>query len=157
VTGTVRGGRAIALASGLMLAGSAAWTQAGEPACLELASHPDRRPLAQVAGGEFEIAYVHSVTRTPVTERYSVEGATIVQTELRFVEHGPGLPTEADAGQRFERRPGGYVVTLERRFHEIVMRIGASQSPRLAVGSTVLDLAAWGDRPLVLSVCGKAR
>jgi hypothetical protein len=58
---------------------------------------------------------VHSVTRTPVDERYRVERGTIVQTRLRFEQHGPGLPTEADAGGTWTREGGAYVVTMERR------------------------------------------
>jgi len=153
----VRDGRAGALVSGLVLIVCATWAHAGGGACLALASHPDGEPLARIDASDFEIAYVHSVTRTPVVERYRLESGTIVQTELRFVEHGPGLPTEADPGQRLERREAGYVVTLDRRFREIVMRVGAAQSPRLSSGATTIDLARWGERSLLIGACGKTR
>ena len=46
----------------------------------------------------------HSVTRTPVDERYRVDGDAIVQTGIAFEQHGPGLPTEADAGGTLRAR-----------------------------------------------------
>ena len=125
-------------------------------ACLTLTSHPDGRPLAAVAVAqdppEFTITYVHSVTRTPVIERYAIAGSEIVETEMRFEQHGPGLPTEADAGGTFRRSDGGFVVTMYRHWPEIVMQLHRDQSPRLATGAFSLDLAQWGNRALSLGV-----
>ena len=120
-----------------------------------LASHPDGKPLAQVEAprGTFSIAYVHSVTRTPVDERYRVERGVIVQTRLRFEQHGPGLPTEADAGGTWTREGGAYVVTMQRVLDRIAMRVHADQKPRLAVDGDprAVDLAQWGNRAIALS------
>jgi hypothetical protein len=120
--------------------------------CLQFASHPDGTRLAEVATADsmFAVTYVHSVTRTPVTERYGVDGDTIVQTEIRFAQHGPGLPTQPDAGGTFEQRDGQLTMTLDRRFPAIVMRVNHAQSPRLAVDTRTFDLAAWGDRAIVV-------
>jgi hypothetical protein len=101
----------------------------GEPACIALAAHPEGGVVAQfdvpAAAPWFTVAYVHSVTRTPVVERYRVDNGTIVQTEIRFAQHGPGLPTQADTGGAFERRDGQFVVTMARRFPVVVMRVHA--------------------------------
>lgn len=123
--------------------------------CLMLASHPDGRPLAQVEAprGTFAIAYVHSVTRTPVDERYRVDGGAIVQTRIRFEQHGPGLPTQADAGGTWSREDGAFVVTMHRSFEAIAMRVHADQKPRLHVDGDprAVDLAQWGNRAIALS------
>jgi hypothetical protein len=120
-----------------------------------LASHPDGRPLAQIeaARDAFAITYVHSVTRTPVDERYRLDGATIVQVAIRFEQHGPGLPTEADAGGRWRREDGAYVVSMERRLDTIAMRVHADQKPRLTVDGDprAVDLAQWGNSAVGLS------
>ena len=125
-------------------------------ACLTLASHPDGTRLSLLALPEedtsFSITYVHSVTRTPVTERYHLSGNDIVETELHFEQHGPGLPTEADAGGTFTHSDGRFVVTMDRRFRAIVMQVHRDQSPRLMAGTRALDLAQWGNRALVLGV-----
>jgi hypothetical protein len=125
-------------------------------ACLTLGSHPDNAPLLQVAlpadDPSFMITYVHSVTRTPVMERYAISGSEIVETEMRFEQHGPGLPTEADKGGTFSHGDGGFVVTMDRHFPTIVMRVHRDQSPRLATGTRSLDLAQWGNRALLLGV-----
>jgi hypothetical protein len=140
--------RLAALASSL----AAAMAQA---ACLSIVARPEGAPLARLDGVDaFAVSYVHSVTRTPVEERYRVEGATIRQAEIRFVEHGPGLPTEADEGHAFRRRDGRFVVTMDRRFEAIAMRVHADQSPRLATAGRDVDLAAWGNRSIALVPAG---
>jgi hypothetical protein len=125
-------------------------------ACLTLASHPDGLRLAALAlpagDASFAITYVHSVTRTPVLERYEIAGGEIVETELRFEQHGPGLPTEADAGGTFTRSVEGFIVTMNRRFPAFVMQVHADQTPRLVVGARAMDLAQWGNRALALGV-----
>ena len=110
--------------------------------------------MLAVDGGEpdFTVTYVHSVTRTPVDERYTIDGNAIVETEIRFEQHGPGLPTEPDAGEAWTRRDGRYVVTMRRRFERIAMRVHADQKPVLAAGTRVVDLAQWGNRAIAIEV-----
>ena len=49
------------------------------------------------------------------------------------MQHGPGLPTEADAGGAWRREGDRFVVTAARRFDAIAMRVHRDQSPRLTV------------------------
>jgi hypothetical protein len=119
--------------------------------CLAIAAHPEGASLALLNAPTFAVGYVHSVTRTPVEERYALRGDAIVQSSMRFVEHGPGLPTESDAGYAFERTPQGFAVTMDRTFERIVMRVAGAQSPRLTAGDLEVDLARWGDRAIVLT------
>ncbi len=121
-------------------------------ACLELASHPDGVPLQRIAlpVSDFAITYMHSVTRTPVEERYRVDGAAIVETQMTFSQHGPGLPTAADTGSTMRTIDGRFVVTMARPFDTIVMRVHADQSPQLHAAGRATDLAAWGNRALAL-------
>jgi len=101
--------------------------------------------------GRFTLRYVHSVTRTPVEERYRVEGAALVQTELRFAEHGPGLPTAAADGEAWSREGNQFVVRMTRPFDGIRARVDPAQSPRLATATSDVDLAQWGARPVVVA------
>ena len=100
---------------------------------------------------EFTISYVHSVTLTPVLESYKLAGGEIVETAMRFEQHGPGLPTEADAGGSFTRSDGRFIVTMDRHFQTIVMQVHRDQVPRLNAGTRSLDLAQWGNRALALA------
>ena len=123
-------------------------------ACLELASHPDGAALERIAlpasAPDFTLTYVHSVTRTPVEERYRVDGATLVETQMSFSQHGPGLPTAADAGSTMRTVDGRFVVTMARGFEAIVMRVHADQAPELHASGRAINLAAWGNRALAL-------
>ena len=140
--------RMVALLAGLAL------LPAARAACLVVAAHPDGPSLARVAiaasDPTFTLTYVHSVTRTPVRESYRIDGDSIVQTEIRFEQHGPGLPTEADEGGRFEQRNGQFIVTMHRRFASFAMRVHADQQWRLVAAGQRIDLATWGNRALVL-------
>jgi len=133
-----------------------AWiaADAASAACVLLAP-PDGSPLARIPIDDrnpaFRVTYVHSVTRTPVEEFYRVEGARIVETEIRFVQHGPGLPTAPDAGGAFERRDGKFVVRGNRSFDTIVMRVHADQQPTLIAGAHSVELARWGNRALAMT------
>lgn len=142
------------LGIGVMLVPGLAAAAVG-PACLAIASHPDGTPLAQAeaARGDFTISYVHSVTRTPVEERFRAEGAALVETEMRFRRHGPGLPTEADPGGTWRREGDTYVVTMDRHFGAIPIRVHADQRWRLTVDGDPrpVNLAQWGNRAIVLS------
>lgn len=125
-------------------------------ACLTLGSYPNVTPLAEmelpVGSSDFSLVYVHSVTHTPVAERYHIDGGQIVETRLEFEQHGPGLPTEADSGGTFSVRDGHFFVTMNRQFPAIVMQVHADQAPRLVIGTHSRDLAQWGNRALVLGV-----
>lgn len=142
---------------GLLLVPGIALAAGAHAACLTLASHPDGRPLGQVeasgASPAFAIRYLHSVTRTPVEERYRIDGASIEETEIRFSQHGPGLPTEADVDGTWRRDGDTFVATMHRRFDTIAMRVHADQSPRLSVEGDPrpVDLAQWGNRSLALA------
>ena len=123
-------------------------------ACLLLAAHPDGAVLTRIAvasnAPEFAITYMHSVTRTPVEERYRIDGSTIVETQMTFIQHGPGLPTAADAGGSMSVVDGRNVVTMARRFDTVVMRVHADQSPQLHIAANATNLTAWGNRALAL-------
>ena len=129
-------------------------TAALDAACLSLSANPGGTTLRQlelpVGEPVFTITYVHSVTRTPVVETYHAEGNAIVQTQIRFAQHGPGLPTQADDSGTFERRDGQFVLSMARRFPVVVMRVHADQRPRLATGAGTVDLAEWGNRSVAL-------
>ena len=146
------GGPGAACASALLL--GLALPGIALAACLKLASHPDGATLERMAlpasAPDFTITYIHSVTRTPVEERYRVDGATIVETQMSFSQHGPGLPTAADAGSTMQTVDGRFVVTMARSFDEIVMRVHADQSPQLQAAGRTTNLAQWGNRALVL-------
>jgi hypothetical protein len=123
-------------------------------ACVILAP-PNSPPLAHIPIDDrdptIRVTYLHSVTRTQVDEAYRVEGTHIVQTEIRFVEHGPGLPTAPDPGGTFEHDDGKFLVRGQRSFDTIVMRVHADQQPVLVAGTQSLDLARWGNRALAMT------
>jgi hypothetical protein len=128
---------------------------AGPALCIQVTAHPEETALASVplpvADPGFTITYVHSVTRTPVVETYAASPERFVQTSIRFEQHGPGLPTEAGAGERWQRVDGRFVVTMARPVATIRMRVHADQAPILEAAGAIVALTQWGNRPIGLS------
>lgn len=145
--------RAVCAALALVAASAA---HAAPSGCVVLDGVPEGPRLATLMpaapGRTFSVTYIHSVTHTPVLETYRIDGSTLVQTSIEFTEHGPGLPTAPDAGQSWRDIDGRFVVTLDRHFDSIRMRVHRDQSPRLLDGARSVDLAQWGNRPVVLGV-----
>jgi hypothetical protein len=119
--------------------------------------------VAEVAGGTalevvpldvdkpvFNITYVHSVTRTPVTETYRVDDDGITQTSISFTVPGSGLPTEGTPGEKWERRDGRTVVTMARPLAGIRMRVDPAQQPALYAAGKSYALAQWSGRSIAL-------
>ena len=106
--------------------------------------------LATGPAGSFDLTYIHSVTRTPVVETYRVEADALVQTSIAFDSHGPGLPTQPDAGETWREVDGRFVVSMARRFERIRMRVHRDQSPQLHITGGTIDLAQWGNRAIEL-------
>ena len=106
-------------------------------------------PVAN-AHGTFALAYTHSVTRSPIVETYRATSDGLVQTAIRFDEHGPGLPTAATRNEQWRTRDGHFEVTMARPLESVVIRVHGDQSPRLIVDERTIDVAQWGNRPLVL-------
>ncbi|MDO6656392.1 DUF1850 domain-containing protein [Anaerobacillus sp. 1_MG-2023] len=74
----------------------------------------------------FDIRYTHSVHKTPVQESYYVsESGEIVQYELSYENFAIGMPSNADAGERFVQDKDGYKIKdMNRKFPFIDMRTG---------------------------------
>ena len=143
-----------ALVAAAMLACAAPAAALAPDTCLVVSAPPQNEPLALVrldpANPVFTITYVHSVTRTPVEEIYRVDDEGLTETSIAFTEHGPGLPTEGAPGETWTRRDGRFVVTMERRFTGIRMRVSSEQQPALLSAGKSYALAQWGNRSLAL-------
>ncbi|MBE3636766.1 DUF1850 domain-containing protein [Mangrovicoccus algicola] len=105
--------------------------------------------------GTFELSFIHSVSRTPVTDAYRVERGEIVQTRETFMAHGAGLPSIANdidaTGWRHE--DGHFILDMHRRTGPIPLRIQAQYENTLHIAGTDLPLADLGHSALTLAPC----
>lgn len=109
-------------------------------------------PVRQV-----DLTYLHSVTKTPVRETLALDAGGFVQQRIEFFVPGPGLPTEALPGERFERLPDRFVYdNMQRRIGVLHMRVDPAQEQALQTGGTTHALTRWGATALRLSThdCG---
>ena len=107
------------------------------------------------AAREVELSYQHSVTRTLVRETLAIDGQGFVQQRIEFSVPGPGLPTEALPGERFERRADGFVYDhMQRRIGVLQMRVDPAQAQTLRVAGTHHPLTRWGATSLRLDISG---
>ncbi|WP_136680714.1 DUF1850 domain-containing protein [Neptunomonas sp. XY-337] len=102
----------------------------------------------------FSLSFIHSVSLTPVTDRYRIEqdsaGYRIVQTAEHFIAHGQGLPSmlgEPDA-IAFEHKEGEFVLHMERPIPDLLVRTDARFKNRLHTDNTTINLNQWSDNGL---------
>lgn len=112
-----------------------------------------RRPVT--AGERFELRHVHSVTRRPVRETFSVAGAEgIAMEQLWFDEFGANLPagpeTIGEVTTSFERTADGFVVDHHGRLLPTVpLRVGGPSVDHVLI-------FADGQRLRLLTVADRA-
>jgi len=83
-----------------------------------------REPVS--AGDVLEIRYIHSIHRTPVEERYHIDGeGQIVLDSVRYKSYGVGMLSELEPGETFRLEDGAMIVAnLNRAIGSIPLRIG---------------------------------
>lgn len=108
-----------------------------------------------VENGRFELSFIHSVSLTPVTDYYRLletEDAVpaIRQTAEVFVTHGQGLPSLVDEpdATAFENRDGHFVLTMDRRIDNLIVRTDQRFRNRLHTGDSTFNLNQWPDAGL---------
>jgi hypothetical protein len=103
----------------------------------------------------FSLSFIHSVSITPVTDHYSVEGDAILQTSEVFMAHGAGLPSfSGDVGATgWHHENGEFTFEMHRPIGTMIVRVQAEYQNILHIGSRKIRLADWGDGALRLSVC----
>ena len=98
------------------------------------------------AGDEFEIAYVHSVSNSPVTGYFRVtEKAEIQPVGTGFSAFGPGLPW---AAEQIERRPDGSMFvrqTEEPTRDELRIWVSGTTADVLRIRGDTIALITEGD------------
>ena len=105
-----------------------------------------------VSGGSLvELRYLHSVTRTIVRETLGLDPRGFVQQRIEFLEQGPGLPTQALAGERYVRLPDRFVYeNMQRTIGVLDMRVDPAQRQELEADGVTHSLTRWGRRSLRL-------
>jgi len=100
------------------------------------------------AGQSVVLAYTHSVEKTPVEDRYVVEGDRLRMTGTWFQSHGAGLP----ADEPIERVDGGFLVERSTTHERLHVAVGETAGHELVVGEERHDLVALGAASVVLFV-----
>ena len=113
------------------------------------------RRVSTAADGTFSLSFIHSVSKTPVIDRYLLRDGVIVQTAEIFHAHGAGLPSIANdldaTGWRHEN--GSFILDMERLTGPIHLRVQAAYKNTLHNGSTDLPLASLGASVITLAPC----
>ncbi|MFV0359360.1 DUF1850 domain-containing protein [Tropicimonas sp.] len=115
--------------------------------------------LATGPEGEFALSFIHSVSKTPVTDLYRLTDGRIVQIAEIFEAHGAGLPSvAAEVGATGWRHENGrFILDLARPTGPIALRIQAEYANTLHVAGSALPLARLGLPALTLAPCPKEK
>ena len=149
----------IAGALALMLAACTASGSRSNPAhlCLTVSRFPSQLMLGQYPlppDGGFSLAFIHSVSNTPVRDDYQTIDTRIIQTAETFQAHGAGLPSGLDAvdATGWEHRDGQFVIRLQRHISRLIVRTDRNYRNRLTIDRQEINLNGWADQALELTI-----
>lgn len=105
----------------------------------------------------FSLGFIHSVSRTPVRDIYTVRAGAIVQTSEIFEAHGAGLPSMADElnATAWRHENGHFILDMDRPIGSMIVRIQAAYDNTLRIGEHTLLLATLGQSALRISACAR--
>ncbi|MCP4118649.1 MAG: DUF1850 domain-containing protein [Desulfobacteraceae bacterium] len=125
--------------------------------CLVVSTFPGlgelgRYPLGSANG--FSLSFIHSVSVTPVIDRYEVVENNIVQTSETFMAHGAGLPSSVDepGGVSWTQENNEFCLHMDRPIEKLVVRTDRNYKNRLLIGDLTVNLNQWEDQALLISV-----
>ncbi|MHA6346599.1 DUF1850 domain-containing protein [Roseivivax sp. CAU 1761] len=157
---TLRGTGRAALAA-LLVAAAPAPAGASDPDAAWLCLSETRGRQAEIArlplgpGRDFELSFIHSVSRTRVRDSYRIDRGEIVQLRETYLAHGAGLPSGAEApdATRWRHEGGRFILDMHRRTGPIALRVQPEFENMLHTDGTDLALADLGRRALTLAPC----
>jgi hypothetical protein len=125
--------------------------------CLVVRTFPGHTELGRYplgSGNGFSLSFIHSVSVTPVTDRYEVVKNKIVQTSETFMAHGAGLPSSVDepGGLRWTHENNEFCLTMNRPIEKLVVRTDRNYKNRLIIEDRTVNLNQWEDQALLISV-----
>lgn len=137
-----------ALAAILLCAGGSEASRACPDPVLAVIGLRDGLTRVEIPTQAFTLSWRHSVSLTPVEADYIIEpDGRIVQTEERFVAHGPGMAYD---GEGWSEREGEMVLPLHRPVPRLILRTAPDHENRLIVGDQTINLTRWPATPLEL-------
>jgi hypothetical protein len=105
----------------------------------------------ELGDDSFDLTFIHSVSLTPVIDKYVViskgDQLSIRQTGEHFLAHGQGLPSlvnEPDA-YSFETKNGEFILKLNRAIHDLIVRTDSRFQNRLHTADVMVNLNQWSD------------
>jgi len=130
---------------------------ANECVQLVVTQFPEERELGRYCLGSdktFSLSFIHSVSKTRVTDVYEIRDGRIIQTKELFKDHGAGLPSSPTepGGLFWEKTREWFILHMERPIPRLVVRTDALYENRLTLASGVIDLNQWNDQALLLYV-----
>lgn len=135
-----------ALAAVLLCAGGSDTSRACSDGALAVIGLRDGLTRIEIPAQAFTLSWRHSVSLTRVEADYIVKpDGQILQTEERFVAHGPGMAYD---GEGWIQRDGEMVLPLHRPVPRLILRTAPEHENRLIVGDHMIDLTRWPATPL---------
>jgi hypothetical protein len=123
---------------------------------IEHAEHDEQlESYAVEDGDQFEIQYVHSFEKTPIHQRYEVNGTAIVQVEERYKYFASGTDHTHETYQ-----DGNWTVApLEEEHESFTVRVAGSTEQNIVIDGTEKPLDSYAEpgEPITISVVEKNR
>ena len=124
---------------------------------LVITQFPEQKQLGRYPLGPdktFSLSFIHSVSKTRVTDVYEIHAGHIIQTKEIFRAHGAGLPSSPaePGGLSWEKTKNKFILHMERPIPKLVVRTDKLYQNRLTLASGTIDLNQWDDQALLLYI-----
>ena len=118
---------------------------------------PKQRQLGRFPLGpekSFSLSFIHSVSKTRVTDLYEFRKGQIIQTKEIFRAHGAGLPSspEEPGGISWEKTKENFILHMVRPIPKLVVRTDRLYENRLEIDGKIVDLNQWDDQALLIYI-----
>ena len=118
---------------------------------------PEQRQLGRFPLGpekSFSLSFIHSVSKTRVTDVYEFRKGQIIQTKEIFKTHGAGLPSSPmePGGISWEKTKENFILHMIRPIPKLVVRTDKLYENRLGIDAKIVDLNQWDDQALLIYI-----
>jgi len=93
-------------------------------------------------GDRLEFKYIHSVSKTPITETLEIQNGILALNKVEYVDQGgAGMPEFPRGSEIFEFKDGKYIISnFDRKFEQIPIRVQLKYKDELILNNENIKL-----------------
>lgn len=93
-------------------------------------------------GDKIEFKYIHSVSKTPITETLEIQNGILALNKVEYIDQGgAGMPEYPRGAEVFESKDGKFIISnFNRKFEQIPIRVQGKYKDELILNNENIKL-----------------